>query len=135
MSIFEKFKIGFKKSAENISSGFKEILIKKEIDDNSLNKIEEFLISADVGIDAASEIKNILAQEKIDPNLDIVDEINKILKKYIISSMLPFEKKDFFNKKENLNVILVAGVGARSGIDMKGGTIIVVETQEPLQAL
>ncbi len=110
MSIFEKFKIGFKKSAENISSGFKEILIKKEIDDNSLNKIEEFLISSDVGLDAASEIRSILAQEKIDPNLDIIDEINKVLKKYIISSMLPFEKKDFFKKKENLNVILVAGV-------------------------
>ena len=29
MGIFEKFKIGFKKSAENISSGFKEILLKK----------------------------------------------------------------------------------------------------------
>ena len=110
MSIFEKFKIGFKKSAENISSGFKEILIKKEIDDNSLDKIEEFLISSDVGIDSASEIRNILAQEKIDPNLDIIKEINKILKNYIISSMTPFEKKEFFNKNENLNVVLIAGV-------------------------
>ena len=110
MSIFEKFKIGFKKSAENISSGFREILIKKEIDDNSLDKIEEFLISSDVGIDSASEIRNILAQEKIDPNLDIIEEINKILKNYIISSMTPFEKKDFFNKNENLNVVLIAGV-------------------------
>ena len=110
MSIFEKFKIGFKKSAENISSGFREILIKKEIDDNSLDKIEEFLISSDVGIDSASEIRNILAQEKIDPNLDIIKEINKILKNYIISSMTPFEKKEFFNKNENLNVVLVAGV-------------------------
>tara|TARA_Y100000768_G_scaffold43230_1_gene28277 strand:+ start:237 stop:1154 length:918 start_codon:yes stop_codon:yes gene_type:complete len=110
MSIFEKFKIGFKKSAENISSGFREILIKKEIDDNSLDKIEEFLISSDVGIDSASEIRNILAQEKIDPNLDIIKEINKILKNYIISSMTPFEKKKFFNKNENLNVVLIAGV-------------------------
>ena len=110
MSIFEKFKIGFKKSAENISSGFREILIKKEIDDNSLDKIEEFLISSDVGIDSASEIRNILAQEKIDPSLDIIKEINKILKNYIISSMTPFEKKEFFNKNENLNVVLIAGV-------------------------
>ena len=110
MSIFEKFKIGFKKSAENISSGFREILIKKEIDDNSLDKIEEFLISSDVGIDSASEIRNILAQEKIDPNLDIIKEINKILKNYIISSMTPFEKKEFFNKNENLSVVLIAGV-------------------------
>ena len=110
MSIFEKFKIGFKKSAENISSGFREILIKKEIDDNSLNKIEEFLISSDVGIDAASEIRNILAQEKIDPSLDLIGEINKVLKRYIVSTMGNFEKKDFFKNNNNLNVILVAGV-------------------------
>ena len=110
MSIFEKFKIGFKKSAENISSGFREILIKKEIDDNSLNKIEEFLISSDVGIDAASEIRNILAQEKIDPSSDLIGEINKVLKRYIVSTMGNFEKKDFFKNKNNLNVILVAGV-------------------------
>jgi len=110
MSIFEKFKIGFKKSAENISSGFREILIMKEIDDNSLNKIEEFLISSDVGIDAASEIRNILAQEKIDPSSDLIGEINKVLKRYIVSTMGNFEKKDFFKNNNNLNVILVAGV-------------------------
>ena len=110
MSIFEKFKIGFKKSAENISSGFREILIKKEIDDNSLNKIEEFLISSDVGVDAASEIRNILAQEKIDPSSDLIGEINKVLKRYIVSTMGNFEKKDFFKNNNNLIVILVAGV-------------------------
>ena len=110
MSIFEKFKKGFKKSAENISSGFREILVKKEIDDVSLDKIEEFLISSDVGIDAASEIRNILSQEKIDPDLDLVKEINKILKNYITSNMRALEKKDFFKSSTNLNVTLVAGV-------------------------
>ena len=110
MNIFEKFKKGFKKSAENISSGFREILVKKEIDDVSLDKIEEFLISSDVGIDAASEIRNILSQEKIDPDLDLVKEINKILKNYITSNMRALEKKDFFKSSTNLNVTLVAGV-------------------------
>ena len=47
MGIFEKFKFGFKKSAENIKSGLREIIVKKEIDDDTLNKIEDFLISSD----------------------------------------------------------------------------------------
>ena len=110
MSIFEKFKIGFKKSAENISSGFREILIKKEIDDNSLNKIEEFLISSDVGIEASSKIKSIISQRKIDPSLNPISEINSILKQFIISLMKPLEKKDFFNKKEFNEIILISGV-------------------------
>ena len=110
MGIFEKFKLGFKKSASNFASGLREIIIKKEIDDKTLDKIEEFLISSDVGIDAASDIKDIIAQKKIDPKEDPISEVNKILKEYIITLMQPLEKKQFFEKKENLNVILIAGV-------------------------
>ena len=110
MGIFEKFKFGFKKSAENIKSGLREIIVKKEIDDETLNKIEEFLISSDVGIDAASEIKSIIAEKKIDPNNETVDEINLILKNYILELMTPLERKDFFEKKEELNITLVSGV-------------------------
>ena len=110
MGILDKFKLGFKKSASNIASGLREIIVKKEIDDNTLNKIEEFLISSDVGIDAASEIKDIISQNKIDPKKNPVDEINNILKHYILELMEPLEKKDFFEKKERLNVILVSGV-------------------------
>ncbi len=110
MGIFEKFKLGFKKSADNIATGLKEIIIKKEIDDNTLDNIEEFLISSDVGIDAASDIKDIIAQKKIDPKKDPISEVNKILKEYIIELMQPLEKKKFFEKKDNLNIILVSGV-------------------------
>ena len=110
MGIFEKFKLGFKKSANNFATGLREIIIKKEIDDSTLYKIEEFLISSDVGIDAASDIKDIIAQKKIDPKQDPISEVNKILKEYIIELMEPLEKKEFFERKENLNVILVSGV-------------------------
>ena len=82
MGIFDKFKIGFKKSAEALSSGLKEIIIKKEIDDENLNKIEDFLVSSDVGVDAANEIKEIISQKKIDPTKNIINEINDLLKTY-----------------------------------------------------
>ena len=38
MGIFDKFKIGFKKSASALTSGIKEIIIKKEIDDEKHGK-------------------------------------------------------------------------------------------------
>ena len=110
MGIFEKFKIGFQKSASNLTAGLKEIIIKKEIDDHTLNKIEDFLISSDVGVDAASDIKDIISQNKIDPSKDIIDEVNGLLKKYILSLMQPLERKDFFNARDKLNIILVSGV-------------------------
>ena len=110
MGILDKFKKGFQKSASVFSSGLKEIIIKKEIDDKNLNKIEEFLIQSDVGIEAASEIKEIISKKKVDPNKDLTTEINLILKEYIISLMKPLENNSFFIKKEKLNVTLISGV-------------------------
>ena len=110
MGIFDKFKIGFQKSASALTSGLKEKIIKKEIDDKNLDKIEEFLIQSDVGVEAASEIKEIISNKKIDPNKDLTSEINYILKEYIISLMKPLENNSFFEKKEKLNSTLVSGV-------------------------
>ena len=110
MGIFDKFKIGFKKSASALTSGLKEIIIKKEIDDKNLNRIEEFLIESDVGVEAASEIKEIISSKKIDPNKDLSTEINLILKEYIINLMKPLENNSFFEKKDKLNATLISGV-------------------------
>ncbi len=110
MGIFEKFKLGFKKSASTFSSGLRDIIVKKEIDDKTLGEIEDFLIQSDVGVQAASEIKDIIAQEKIDPKKNILNEVNDILKKYIITLMQPLENKSFFEKKNKLNAIIVSGV-------------------------
>ena len=110
MGIFDKFKEGFQKSASALSSGIKDIIVKKKIDDENLNKIEEFLIKSDVGIEAASEIKQIISTKKIDPSKDLSLEINLILKDYIISLMKPLENKSFFTKKDKLNATLISGV-------------------------
>ena len=110
MGIFEKFKLGFKKSASTFASGLKDIIVKKEIDDETLNKIEDYLIQSDVGTGAASEIKDVIAQEKIDPKKNIMDEVNTILKNYIITVMKPLENENFFNNKKELSAILISGV-------------------------
>ena len=110
MGIFEKFKIGLKKSASTFTSGLRNIIVKKEIDDETLDKIEDYLIQSDVGVQASAEIKKIIAQEKIDPKKNIMEEVKMILKNYIIYLMKPLENENFFQKKEKLNVILISGV-------------------------
>jgi|TARA_B110000259_G_scaffold135746_1_gene152882 fused signal recognition particle receptor len=110
MGIFDKFKISFKKNASSFTSGLRDIIVKKEINDETLNQIEEYLIQSDVGLTAAGEIKQIIAQEKIDSKNDTLNEVNLILKDYIITLMKPLENEIFFNKKEKLNAVLVSGV-------------------------
>jgi len=110
MSIFDKFKTGFKKSASTFTSGLTNIIIKTEIDDKTLDQIEEYLIQSDVGLEAAEEIKTIISQEKIDPKKNTIEEVNLILKDYIIGLMKPLENESFFDKKDKLNAVLVSGV-------------------------
>ena len=110
MGIFEKFKSGFKKSASAFTSGLRDIVVKKEIDDKTLDRIEDYLIQSDVGVASASEIREIISKTKIDPNKDLTVEINNILKEYIISVMKPLENSEFFKNRERLNAILVSGV-------------------------
>ena len=110
MGIFEKFKIGFKKSASTFTSGLRDIIVKKEIDDKTLDQVEEYLIESDVGVDSASEIKKIISSEKIDPKKETINEVNLILKNYIIKLMRPLENINFFNKNNKLKIVLISGV-------------------------
>ena len=110
MGIFDKFTSGFKKSASAFTTGLRDIVVKKEIDDKTLDRIEEYLIQSDVGVVAASEIKEIISDSKIDPKKNIIEEINTIVKDYIISLMKPLENNNFFKKKEKINATLVSGV-------------------------
>ena len=54
MGIFEKFKIGFKRSASNIASGLKEIIVKKEIDE----EVEKYITTH------GTEVKDSKADEE-----------------------------------------------------------------------
>ena len=101
MGILEKFKIGLNKSASSFSSGIKNLVIKKKIDEKTLNLLEEFLIKSDVGVDVASDIKKIISEKKILPNQDSIMQVNQILLNYIEELMHPLEK-EIFNKK-NMN--------------------------------
>ncbi len=110
MGIFEKFKIGLNKSASSFSDGIKNLVIKKKIDEETLNKIEEFLIMSDVGVDVAGEIRKIISEKKILPNQDSIMQVNQILLNYIEKLMSPLEKKILNNENIGTKVFLIAGV-------------------------
>jgi len=65
MGIFDKFKIGFKKSASAFTSGLRDIIVKKEIDDKTLDQIEEYLIQSDVGLVQLKKLKKLLLKKKL----------------------------------------------------------------------
>jgi fused signal recognition particle receptor len=110
MGIFEKFKVGLNKSSKNFSLGFKNLVINKRIDSETLDKLEDFLIESDVGVVAAKELRQIFSDITIDPNKNSLDQINLIVENYIRELMLPLEKKIITSDDIKPRVILIAGV-------------------------
>ena len=61
---FKNLKDGLSKSSEKISSGLEKILKSKNIDQDTLEDLEELLIESDLGINFTSEIISELEKKK-----------------------------------------------------------------------
>ncbi len=103
---FKKLKSSLSKSSEKISGGIKKVLTSKKIDDETLEQLEELLISADLGVECSSKITEELKKSKlIDPSSEKVKEI---IKKKLNETLIPLEKQ--INLTDDLYVILIVGV-------------------------
>ena len=110
MSLFDKFKKGLNLSSSNLSSGIKNVFSKKNIDRTVLSQFEDLLISADVGIETAAELKKEFEKLKVDKNLTDSKEIINILTKKIASILSPYEKDLLSLSLNKPTVIIVSGV-------------------------
>ena len=110
MSYFDKLKKGLDLSSSNLSTGIKNIFSKKSIDQNILSQFEDLLISADVGVETAAELKKEFEKLKVDKNLIDSKEIINILVEKIASILIPYEKNLLFLDSNKPNIIIVSGV-------------------------
>lgn len=104
-----KLGLGLKKSSQKISGGISDIFTKKRIDAETLEGLEDLLISADMGVKASAKITAAFGKKRFDKELDEKDirrelaaEIEKILKPWEKSLIIGAEKKPF--------VVLMVGV-------------------------
>lgn len=107
MGFFEKLGLGLKKSSAKISEGLSEIFTKKKLDDETLESLEETLLTADIGVKATGEIMQKFAARRQNKEID-KDEILSLLSDDI-EEILRRGEKDFAIT-ENPCVILMVGV-------------------------
>ena len=110
MSIFDKFKLGLKKSSKSISSGLSDLIFKRKIDEKMLNELEDFLIQSDVGVESAKELREKFANTKINPENSDRSKVFKIFSNYASEILKPLEKNIEDIEKNKPSVILIAGV-------------------------
>ena len=65
---FKKLKTGLSKSASKVENAFASVTGKKTIDQDILNDIEDQLILADLGVEAASRIAKKIKEQKFELN-------------------------------------------------------------------
>ena len=110
MSLFDKFKTGLNLSSLNFSKGIKDIFLKKKIDDLILSQFEELLISADVGVESAAELKKEFEKLKVDCNLTDTSQIINVLATKVYETLIPYQKDLLSLNSNKPTVIVVSGV-------------------------
>lgn len=106
---FKRLKKGLKKSTSAVSDGITGIFTKRKLDDETLEELEDLLITADLGVSVAAKVTTALAQDRF--NKEISDEeVKEILASEIEAILAPVAKPLTLNAANKPHVILMAGV-------------------------
>lgn len=106
---FERLKKGLSLSSQQLSDSIGTLFVKRKLDEETLQELEDILIQADLGVETATYITNNLASSRYGKNLSsddvrtiVADEIKKILEPVAIPLELDLNHKP--------HVILLVGV-------------------------
>ena len=108
VGLLGRLKNALTKTSSKIGSGIEHLLIKKKLDDTTLEELEDLLLFADVGTSVSSEIIDSLRKRKFN-KVVTSEEIKEDLSE-IIQDILDRQNHNFQLSNEGLNVILVCGV-------------------------
>lgn len=109
VGFLKKLKDGLKKSSNKIQTGLVDVFVKKRIDDESLEHLEEALIVADMGVKVATKIVTGFAKNKFDKEIS-EEELKTELASNIEDIITDVEKPLEINDNNKPHVILMAGV-------------------------
>lgn len=102
-----KLKSGLLKSSDRLNDGIKEIFVRKKLDDETLEKLEELLITSDIGAETSAYIVSELAKNKFDKEIT-PEEVKTELAAIIGKILEPYAKPINISKKPH--IILFCGV-------------------------
>lgn len=109
VNFFQKLGLGLKKTSAKLTGGISDIFTKKKIDAQTLEELEELLISSDLGVKTAGRIIESFA--KIRMNKEITeDEIKQTLASEIEKILQPLEVEFVVESAQKPYVILMVGV-------------------------
>ena len=106
--LFAKLKNALSKTSSKIGSGIEHLLVKKKLDEDSLENLEDILLLSDVGSSVTSDIISEIRKRKF--NKEVTPEEIKTDLAHIIEEILEQQNHHFKLLDSGLNIILVCGV-------------------------
>ncbi len=108
-SWLNKLGLGLKKSSARLTDGISGIFTKKRLDSQTLEELEELLISADMGVMTSAKIISSFGAKRQDKDIS-ENEIRQLLAEEIEKIILPCEKALIIDKSQKPFVIMMIGV-------------------------
>jgi fused signal recognition particle receptor len=108
-SLFQRMKEGLARSSRSLSDGVTGIFTKKKLDNATLEELEELLIAADLGIDAAASITDAIRRDRFDKEVS-AEDIRGALAAEIARVLAPAERPLVIDETKKPFVILMVGV-------------------------
>ncbi len=100
---------GLSKSSNKLSEGVTAIFTKRKLDDETLDELTDLLITADLGVPAATRITTALAKDKFEK--DITDaEVRAALASEVAATLAPLEKPLVLDGAKKPHILLMVGV-------------------------
>lgn len=108
-SWFQRLKSGLQRSSSAISEGVTGIFTKRKLNGETLEELEDLLITADLGVTAAAKITAALAVGRFDKEISN-EEVTQVLSDEIEKILAPVAIPLDINRGHRPHVILMTGV-------------------------
>ena len=104
-----KLEAGLTKSSLSLTNSLNELLVKRKLDSQTIEEIEDVLITADLGVETARKISKKLASTRFGKDANPT-EVRRVVADEIIEILSPVVQPLSLNPANRPHVILVCGV-------------------------
>ena len=106
---FSRLKSGLSRSSDKIGGGLSDLLTKRKLDEDSLQDLEDLLISADLGVSAAARLRAQIGKRRFESGIE-PDALRHALAQDIAEILTPIAQPLERRQGQSPQVILMVGV-------------------------
>jgi len=106
---FGRLKQGLSRSAEKLTGGITGLFTKAKLDAETLEDLEEWLISSDLGVATSAEVCERLKRDRYEKDIS-PEEVRQVLADTVVETIAPVAKALEINRSLKPHVVLVVGV-------------------------